>query len=121
MQCLHDVQHARHLLWTWIKEGRPETAQRSAGWSGLLSLPKECHLDPDGNLVMKPAAELASLRREGRSIEERRFTAVSENPFAGFEGDCFELEAELLFDEPLSPVRLFRELKKRRCGTKCCY
>ncbi len=99
-QCLQDPVQGRHLVWTWIKEGRPATAQRSAGWSGLLSLPKECSLDVHDGLVVKPAAELISLRRESRSIERQRLTPSSKNPFLRFESDCIEVEAEFSFDEP---------------------
>jgi beta-fructofuranosidase len=99
-QCLPQAPGGRDLLWVWIKEGRTAEAQRAAGWSGLLSLPKECGLGEDGHLMVNPAAELTALRTEGRSIEGDRLTPISENPFAGFQGDCLEIEAELSFDEP---------------------
>jgi beta-fructofuranosidase len=99
-QLLHDTIHDRNLLWTWIKEGRPGRVRRSAGWAGLLSLPKECSLDSDYKLVLKPAPELVSLRTESRAIHEQRFTPSSENPFLGFAGDCLEFEVELSFDQP---------------------
>jgi beta-fructofuranosidase len=99
-QCLHDSVHDRYLLWTWIKEGRSIEAQRSAGWSGLLSLPKECGLDVDDNLIVKPATELHSLRRESRSVVDRRLTPATENPLAGLQGDCLEVDVELSFEEP---------------------
>jgi beta-fructofuranosidase len=99
-QCLPQAPGGRDLLWTWIKEGRTAEAQRAAGWSGLLSLPKECRLDLEGNLIVSPAAELTALRAEGRSLDGDRLTPTSENPLAGFEGGCLEIEAELSFDEP---------------------
>jgi beta-fructofuranosidase len=99
-QSLHDSARDRYLVWTWIKEGRSERAQRSAGWSGLLSLPKQCGLDSNGILVIEPAKELASLRGEGRSIMNERFVPSTEEPFSGFTGDCLEIEAELSFAEP---------------------
>jgi beta-fructofuranosidase len=99
-QCLHDSTHDRYLLWTWIKEGRSTEAQHAAGWSGVLSLPKECSLDMHGSLIVKPAAELASLRRESRRIINERLTPAAENPLAGFQGDCLEIDVELSFDEP---------------------
>ena len=99
-QSLHDSVHDRYLLWTWIKEGRSIAAQRAAGWSGVLSLPKACGLDVSGSLIVNPAAELISLRRESRSIINERLTPATENPFAGFQGDCLEIDVELSFDEP---------------------
>ena len=67
----------------------------------LLSLPKECGLDRNYNLVLKPAAELAALRTESRKIEGQQLTSSSENPFLGFSGDCLEFEAELSFEQPV--------------------
>jgi beta-fructofuranosidase len=99
-QCLRQAEGARQLVWTWVKEGRTAEAQRAAGWSGLLSLPKECSLQSDGRLIVKPAAELTSLRAEGRSIEGEKIIPSAGNPLSGFEGDCLEIEAELSFDEP---------------------
>jgi beta-fructofuranosidase len=99
-QTLYDSVRDRYLVWTWIKEGRTVQAQRSAGWSGLLSLPRECALDSDGNLVMSVPAELASLRGECRHFANKRFIASSENPLQGFGGDCLEIEAILACAEP---------------------
>ncbi|PWT86338.1 MAG: hypothetical protein C5B58_01555 [Acidobacteria bacterium] len=97
-QCLHDSGQDRYLLWTWIKEARTAEAQRFAGWSGLLSLPKECTLKDDGNLLVKPAAELASLRKQRRSLVNGTLTPSSKDPLLGFESDCFEIEVEMSFD-----------------------
>lgn len=97
---LYDPVHHRHLLWTWIKEGRPGKMRRAAGWAGLLSLPKECSLDEEYNLVLKPAAELALLRTENLTIAEQKLTPSSGNPFSGFTGDCLEFEAQISFEEP---------------------
>jgi beta-fructofuranosidase len=89
----------RQLVWTWIKEGRTTEAQRAADWSGLLSLPKDCSLDPNGGLIIRPAAELTALRAKGQSIEGNKIFPTSENPITGLKGDCLEIEAELSFDE----------------------
>ena len=51
------------------------------------------------NLILKPAAEMASLRTEKRAIRQVKFTSSSENPFSTFSGDCLEFEVELSFDE----------------------
>ena len=99
-QYLHDAVDERYLLWTWIKEGRTVEAQRAARWSGLLSLPKECCLNVDGSLIVRPATELTVLRRKGRKIEGETLTSAARNPLSGFEGDCLEIEAELSFDKP---------------------
>lgn len=101
-QCMREeTGDGYYLLWTWIKEGRTPEAQRAAGWSGLLSLPKACRLDGAGGLIVTPAAELTALRLESRSLEGITLTPVSRDPFAGVEGDCLEVEAELSFSEPI--------------------
>jgi beta-fructofuranosidase len=97
---LYDPVRHRYLLWTWIKEGRPGKVRRAAGWAGLLSLPKECGLDRDYHLTLKPAAELEALRTESRTIQQVELTPSSLNPFSGFSGDGLEFEAELSFTEP---------------------
>jgi beta-fructofuranosidase len=115
-QALYDAVRDRYLLWTWIKEARPLEAQRSAGWSGLLSLPRECRLDPDGNLIVSPPAELALLRRQCRHFVNERLTSSSENPFRGFDGECLEIEAKLSFVEPAIcslTLRASPDLKER--------
>lgn len=99
-QCLSDSARDRNLVWTWIKEGRSTEAQSSSGWSGLLSLPKECSLDENDNLIIKPATELSSLRKECRAVTGQKLNPASENPFLGFESDCIEIEVELSFAEP---------------------
>jgi beta-fructofuranosidase len=99
-QCLSESARDRNLVWTWIKEGRSTEAQSSAGWSGLLSLPKECSLDENENLTIKPATELSSLRRECRAVTGQKLIPASANPFLGFKSDCLEIEAELSFVEP---------------------
>jgi beta-fructofuranosidase len=101
-QCLREENAGagRYLLWTWVKEGRTPKAQRAAGWSGLLSLPKACRLDAEGGLIVTPAAELTALRTEAQTLEEATLTPASDDPFAGFEGDCLEVEAELSSSGP---------------------
>jgi beta-fructofuranosidase len=52
----------RVLSWAWVPEVRGVEAQWDAGWSGMLSLPRELSLAADGALRQRPAAELRSLR-----------------------------------------------------------
>ncbi|WP_224333697.1 glycoside hydrolase family 32 protein [Haloprofundus halobius] len=54
----------RVLTWGWLPEARGLDAQWRAGWSGAMSLPRELDVS-GGDIVQRPAAELASLR--GRS------------------------------------------------------
>jgi beta-fructofuranosidase len=52
----------RRLIWGWLREGRSREAQRAAGWSGAISLPRVVSLDAAGRLHSKPAPELQALR-----------------------------------------------------------
>jgi beta-fructofuranosidase len=52
------------LVWGWATEGRsPEWCQED-GWSGMLTLPREVSLRPDGALSSAPLAQMSTLRVE---------------------------------------------------------
>ena len=51
----------RRLLWGWLKEGRTEPEQLRAGWSGVMSLPRQLSHDGEG-LRLSPVPELERLR-----------------------------------------------------------
>lgn len=70
----------RRILWGWVTETRSVEAQRAAGWSGAMSLPRELSLE-GVRVVMRPAAEVEKLR--GKKLE------------AGAAGDCVEIMAEI--------------------------
>jgi len=70
----------RRILWGWLLEARSVDAQRAAGWSGVMSLPRELGLD-GGSLQIRPAAEVAMLR--GKRLG------------ADAAGDCLEIQAEI--------------------------
>lgn len=70
----------RRILWGWLTEGRTDEAQRAAGWSGVMSLPRELKLFQN-QLQMRPAAEVGSLR--GKRLG------------GGAAGDCLEILAEI--------------------------
>jgi len=52
----------RRILWGWIRETRPEAEFASAGWSGVMSLPRALTVGEQGQLEIRPAAEVANLR-----------------------------------------------------------
>lgn len=58
---LADAPH-RRLMWGWLQEQRSAEAQRGAGWSGVMSLPRVLTLDADGALHCAFAPELQALR-----------------------------------------------------------
>ncbi len=58
------LQHGeRRLLWGWLREPVGETRAVDAGWSGVLTFPRELSLD-DGELRSAPAGELTALRAD---------------------------------------------------------
>jgi len=71
----------RRILWGWLTEGRSAEAQRAAGWSGVMSLPRELKL-LGVQVQMRPAAELETLR--GKRLEADNVA-----------GDCLEIQAEI--------------------------
>jgi beta-fructofuranosidase len=50
------------ILWGWIPEKRPDDALRAAGWAGCMSLPRVLLLNDDGELQMRFAPNVQSLR-----------------------------------------------------------
>jgi len=73
-----DAQN-RRILWGWIPERRSDAEMLTAGWSGMMSLPRVLSLDPDGTLRVDVIPELSALRRERikaqqESSFERRIT-----------------------------------------------
>lgn len=57
-------ESGRCLVFGWLKEARDGEAQLEAGWSGVMSLPRQINYGPDGLPRYQFAPELASLRRE---------------------------------------------------------
>ncbi|MFJ9180569.1 glycoside hydrolase family 32 protein [Streptomyces sp. NPDC102360] len=52
----------RWLLWGWSWEARDAMCAKEAGWAGVLTVPREITLGPDGKPHQAPARELAGLR-----------------------------------------------------------
>ena len=70
----------RRILWGWITEGRTGDAQKAAGWSGVMSLPRELKL-LGSQVQTRPAAEVEKLR--GKSLGKDAA------------GDCLEILTEI--------------------------
>lgn len=69
----------RRILWGWIQERRSVEAQKAAGWSGVMSLPRILTLRPDGRLGIAPAPELEKLRGKVRHTSSLPFRAPGDN------------------------------------------
>jgi beta-fructofuranosidase len=59
----------RRLMFGWLQEARSEAAQRAAGWAGVMTLPRELSLSPEGTLNSAPVPEIELLRGDALDIE----------------------------------------------------
>jgi len=90
-QTLRDDQ-GRQLIWGWVQEGQSVEAQRAAGWSGVLSLPRVLTLGPDRRLHSQPVPELRGLRGDHTRYVLTDLAPQSSNALA-LRGDALELIA----------------------------
>lgn len=81
----------RRLIWGWLKEGRSEAAQRRAGWSGVMSLPRQLSLK-EGALALSPIPELETLRGEPQRWTDLTLKAQERTPAVRMAGNTFELQ-----------------------------
>jgi len=54
--------HGNRILWGWIPEKRSDDELRAAGWAGCMALPRVLSIGADGELEMRFASEVQSLR-----------------------------------------------------------
>jgi sucrose-6-phosphate hydrolase SacC (GH32 family) len=53
--------NGRNIIWGWVLERKPKHLQ-DFGWSGIMSLPRVLTLSKNGELQIKPAEELKTIR-----------------------------------------------------------
>jgi len=58
----------RRILFGWVQEGRPVPAQVRAGWSGVMSLPRQVTLTPGGQIRQQPVDQIKQLRSNHRAL-----------------------------------------------------
>ncbi|MEG9436132.1 glycoside hydrolase family 32 protein [Edaphobacter sp. HDX4] len=56
------------ILWGWIQESRPIAEYKSAGWAGMMSLPRVMSMAADGTLRYKVAEAAQTLRGEAKQL-----------------------------------------------------
>ena len=83
----------RRIMFGWMQEGRPDAAAVAAGWSGVMSLPRQAVLGADGELELAPVDEVASLRGERHDATSGDLT-VGEHVELGH-GDQLDVELAL--------------------------
>ena len=99
----------RRILWGWIQEKRSEAAMREAGWSGMMSLPRELRLDPDGTLRIQVLPQAAVLRAGSLPYQETRAGVLKTLPQASGEVLCTGLrENEMKFTMSAGGAELLR-------------
>ena len=84
----------RRILWGWIREERSSEAQRAAGWSGVLSLPRALTLRPGGSLGIDPVPELEALRGRHQHFEDLVLSGEEGQDVLfldGVQGDALEI------------------------------
>lgn len=84
----------RRIMWGWLREERDTEAQRAAGWSGVMSLPRILSVSPTGTLLMTPAPELSGLRGKQHHLLDRVILPNGFQPVEGVQGTALEIVAD---------------------------
>lgn len=92
-QVMMDEQ-GRRLMWGWLQEGRNAAACLEAGWTGVMSLPIQFHLNDDDDLCLAPAPEMIALRRNHRHFGLQHLPDGADLRLDGIAGDALEIIAE---------------------------
>ncbi len=107
----------RRLIWAWIPEGRPEHAQRTAGWAGVMSLPRILALGQDDTLRVDFAPELAGLRGEHLNLKNVDLTPGMPDPLQDV--DVYGAALEILLElEPAQTGQCVLEVLRSPDGTE---
>lgn len=99
----------RRILWGWIPERRSQAEMVEAGWSGMMSLPRLLHLDPNGTLHMQVLPQTEVLRRQPIAPKSVKAGSVLTIPAATGEALCVgKKDSELEFSVYLGSTELMR-------------
>ncbi len=89
----------RRIQFGWLWEGRSDEAQWTAGWSGVMSLPRVLSLSTDDMLRFEPASELKQLRGKHWQLKDFSIPPTSSTYLSEMRGNCLEIQVEFLLDE----------------------
>ncbi|MFI6231161.1 glycoside hydrolase family 32 protein [Micromonospora echinospora] len=89
----------RRIMFGWIQEGRSDAAVVEAGWSGVMSLPRQVSLDAAGRLFVAPVAEVATLRGARTSTPAHQLIAGDTIWLEDVHGDQLDIEARITISE----------------------
>jgi beta-fructofuranosidase len=85
-------QQGRRIMIGWVWEGRTEEAQVTAGWAGVMSLPRVLSVSPDGRLLAHPVPEVEQLRGRRQSFAARDLPAGQVAALDDAAGSSYELD-----------------------------
>jgi beta-fructofuranosidase len=108
--------HGNRILWGWIQETRPEAEYSAAGWAGMMSLPRRLSID-NGQLVMEPAPEVASLRTKPRTGDAVKHLSTSAQEIRITLEPGSESSLEQSFVDNQGAVILLRTAAQQSLGT----
>lgn len=89
----------RRLMWGWLREQRSLEAQRLAGWSGTMTLPRQLSVLPDGRLTQTPVPELQQLRTNHQQFQQLVISPDAGLALPEIQGDCLEIIITLEADQ----------------------
>ena len=98
------VPDGRRIMWGWLREGRSRAAQIEAGWSGVMSLPREIGLDDKGHPTWRVADEVDSLRQQ--SLLDERITLPAGTHCELTRGKQLEIRLQVGSDDLAAPFTL---------------
>lgn len=85
--------NGRNILWAWLAGGVEKQGASNREALGILSLPRVLSVGPCGELFTEPAAELDSLRLDGREEQELKLHPNTDVTLAAA-GSTLELQVE---------------------------
>jgi beta-fructofuranosidase len=88
-------RNGRRIVIGWVQEGRSIAAQVAAGWSGVMSVPRELSVARDGWLRMRPVTELESLRHSCVRLGATDIPVGEPRLLDDVRGDALELDVLL--------------------------
>lgn len=82
----------RRIMFGWLQEGRSIPAQVEAGWSGVMSLPRQLTRTANGQLSQHVVAEINQLRRDHRAVAPGTLQPEQGLPLSEVVGDQLDVE-----------------------------
>ncbi len=85
----------RRIFWAWALDPRANETVQAAGWSGVMTLPRELDLPADGVLRVRPAREVEQLRGEPIKVGDVTLVAGKQRTIPEIQGDDLELQLDM--------------------------